>query len=86
MRERRRRKRRQIVIEEKKCFACREFSHMASHCRNVRKEGPALGLSNKFEVLKDRVMQRGEVSGKEIIKDRKEILRKEKVKRGVEMR
>ena len=41
--------------------------------------------SNRFEVLKDRVMQRGEESDKEI-KDRKEILRGEKAKRRVEIR
>ena len=40
--------------------------------------------SNRFEVLKVRVMKRGERSGKKIIKDRKEILREEKAKRGVE--
>jgi len=37
-------------------------------------------------MLKDRVMQRGERSGKEVGKDRKEILREEKVKREVEVR
>ena len=40
--------------------------------------------SNPFEVLKVRVMQREEGSGKEIVNDRKEILREEKAKRGVE--
>jgi len=38
--------------------------------------------SNRFEVLKVRVMQRGEGSGKEVVKDRKKILRKERTKRG----
>ena len=42
--------------------------------------------SNKFEVLKIRVMQRGKGSGKEVAKDRREILREEKAKRGVEVR
>jgi len=42
--------------------------------------------SNKFEVLKVRVMQRGEGSGKEVVKDRREILREEKAKRGVEVK
>jgi len=41
---------------------------------------------NKFEVLKNRVMQKGEGGRREVRKDRKEILRKEKVKRGVEVR
>ena len=40
--------------------------------------------SNKFKVLKVRVMQRGEGSGKEVVKDRREILREEKAKRGIE--
>ena len=36
---------------------------------------------NKFEVLRDRVMQRGEGSGKEIEKERREILREERKKK-----
>jgi len=43
-------------------------------------------FSNRFEVLKVRVMQRGEGSGKEVAKDRKEILREERAKREIEMR
>jgi len=84
--EKRREERRQIVMEERKCFACGEFRHMAYSCRNVGKEGPARVPSNRFEVLKVRVMQRGEGSGKEVAKDRKEILREERVKKGVEVR
>ena len=57
---------------------------MASNCRNMGKEELILVSSNRFEVLKVRVMQRGEGSGKEIVKDRKEILKEEKAKRGVE--
>jgi len=41
---------------------------------------------NRFEVLKDRVMQKGEGSGEKVEKDRKEILREERAKRGVEVR
>jgi len=41
--------------------------------------------SNRSKVLRDRVMQRGEGSGREAVKDRKEILRKERAKRGVEI-
>ena len=37
--------------------------------------------SNRFEVLKVRVMQKGEGSSKEVVKDRREILREEKAKR-----
>ena len=73
-------------MEERKCFGCRSFGHVACHCRNVGEEEPTLVLSNKFEVLKDRVMQREERSSKEIVKERKEILREEKVKRGVKVR
>ena len=49
-------------------------------------EGLTLVLSNKFEVLKDRVMQRKEGGGEEVRKDRKEILKKERAKRGVEVK
>ena len=73
-------------MEERKCFACGGFRHMAYSCRNVGKEGPAQVLSNRFEVLKVRMMQRGEGSGKEVAKDRKEILREERAKKGVEGR
>ena len=59
---------------------------MANHCRNIGKEEPALVSSNRFEVLKVRVMQRGEGSGKETAKDRREILKEEKAKRGIEVR
>ena len=56
---------------------------MASHCRNGGKEELVPVPSNRFKVLKVRVMQRGEGSGKEVAKDRREILREEKAKRGV---
>ena len=49
-------------------------------------EGLAQVSLNKFEVLKDRVMQRGEGGGGEVRKDRKEILKEERAKRGVKMR
>ena len=57
---------------------------MASHCRNRGEEELIQVSSNRFEVLKVRVMQRGEGSSKEMVKDRREILREEKAKRGVE--
>jgi len=43
-------------------------------------------LLNIFEVLRDRVMQRGEGSGKEIGKERREILREERKKKIVQVR
>ena len=59
---------------------------MASHCRNEGKGEPVLVSPNRFEVLKVRVMQRGEGSGKEMAKDRREILREEKAKRRIEVK
>ena len=82
MQERRREERRQIAMEERKCFACGGFGHMAYSCKNVGKEGPAQVPSNRFEVLKVRVIQRGKGSDKEMTKDRKKILREERAKRG----
>jgi len=41
--------------------------------------------SNRFEVLRDRVMQRGEGNKKKAVKDRKEILREERAKREIEI-
>jgi len=73
-------------MEEKKCFVCGGFGHIACHCRNVGEERPAQVPLNKFEVLKDRVMQRGEGGRGEVRKDRKEILKEERAKRGVEVK
>ena len=83
---RRREENRQRAMEERKCFVCRGFEHIAYHCRNVEEEGSVQMLSNKFEVLRSKVIQRGEGSGGEVQKDRKEILREEKAKREIEMR
>jgi len=80
----RREENRRRAMEERKCFGCGGFCHMVSHCRNRGGEEPMPVSSNRFEVLKVRVMQKGEGSGKEIVKDRKEILKEEKAKRGVE--
>ena len=38
---------------------------------------------NKFEMLKDKVVQRGEGGGGEVRKDRKDILKEERMRRGV---
>ena len=70
-------------MEERKCFRCGGFGHIANHCRNVRREELVSVFSNRFEVLKVRVMQRKEGSSKEIARDRREILREEKAKRGM---
>ena len=86
MQKRRREENRQRVIEKRKCFGCREFGHIACHYRNMEEEKLVQVPLNRFEVLKDRVIQREEESGKEMTKDRKEILREEKAKRKVEIR
>ena len=59
-------------MEERKYFVCRGFEHIAYHCRNIEEEGSVQMPSNKFEVLRSRVIQRGEESGG--------ILREEKAK------
>ena len=56
MRERKREENRQKAMEKMKCFRYGEFGHMASNCRNVGKEEPVLVFSNRFEVLKVKVM------------------------------
>ena len=86
IRERRREENRQKAMEKRKCFRCRGFSYITSHCRNAGGEEPIQVSSNMFEVLRIKVMQRGEGSSKEVVKNRKEILREEKAKRGVEVR
>jgi len=73
-------------MEERKFFACGEFGYMAYSCRNVREEELTQVSSNRFEVLKVRIMQRGEGNGKKVVKDRKKILREERAKRGIEVR
>ena len=79
---RRKDEKRRRAIRERRCFVCGIFGHMARYCRNRgEKEGPAQVPLNKFEVLRDRVMQKGEGSGREIVKDRKEILKEEKAKK-----
>jgi len=82
---RRREENRQRAMEERKCFVCGGFEHIACYCRNIEKEGSVQMLSNRFEVLKNKVMQRGEGSESEVGKDRKMILREEKAKRRMEV-
>jgi len=72
-------------MKERKCFVCRGFGHIAYHCRNMEEEGSVQMPSNRFEVLRSRVIQRGEGSGSEVGKNRKEILRKKRAKRVIEV-
>ena len=56
IRERRREENRQRAMEERKCFGCGRFRYIASHCRKIGAEELVLMSSNRFEVLKVRVM------------------------------
>ena len=77
---------RRRAIRERRCFVCNIFRHMAQYCRNrEEKKGPAQVPLNKFEILRDKVMQRGEGSGKEVVKERREILREERKKKIVQV-
>jgi len=77
----RKEKKRKKAIRERRCFVCRIFGHMAHYYRNRGEDkGPVWVPLNRFEMLRDRVMERGEGSGKEMVKDRREILKEERVK------
>jgi len=82
----RKEEKRKRAIRERRCFVCRIFGHMAHYYRNrgEEKKGSTQMPLNKFEILKDRVMQRGEGSGKEVVKERREILREERKKKNVQ--
>ena len=69
---------------ERKCFVCRGFRHITHSCRNIENRGEresTLMPSNIFEVLKNKVINMGEDSENEIKKDRKIILREERLKK-----
>ena len=51
----------------------------------MEEERLALMFSNRFEVLKNRVIQREEESESEVRNDRKKILREQRTKREVEI-
>jgi len=78
----RKEEKRKRAIRERRCFVCGIFGHIACYYR-IRKEKERLVWVplNRFEKLKDRVMQRGERSGKEVVKGRREILKEEKAKK-----
>ena len=69
---------------QRKCFVCGDFEHIAHHYRNResrQKEKPTQRFLNKFKVLKSRVINVGEGNEREIKKNRKTILKKEKLKK-----
>ena len=82
IRKKKKEEKRKRAIRERRCFVCGIFRHMARYCRNRGEEKRGSSMpQNKFEILKDRVMQRGERSGREVGKGRREILREEREKR-----
>jgi len=83
LRKKKKEERRKRAIKERRCFVCGIFGHIAHYCKNRGEEdkGPVQMPKNRFEVLKDRVMQKGERSRKEIVKDRREILKEEREKK-----
>jgi len=83
IRKKKKEERRKRAIRERRCFVCGIFGHMAHYCRNrgEKDKGSTQMPLNSFEVLKDRVMQRGEGSGRKIGKDCREILREEREKK-----
>ena len=75
-------KKRKRAIRERRCFVCGIFGHIAHYCRNRGKDKELVQvLWNRFEVLRNRVMQKGEGSGRSMMKDRKKILKEERVKK-----
>ena len=71
-------------MQERKCFVCRCFGHIVHNCRNMengREERSILILLNKFKILRSKVMNIEKCGGRKISKDRKTILREEKLKR-----
>ena len=59
---------------------------MAYSCRNVEEKRLAQMPSNKFEVLRSKIMKKEEGEEREVKKDRKEILREERAKMKVKVR
>jgi len=43
-------------MEENKCFICGGFGHITHYCGNKKEEGSTSTPSNKFKVLKNKVM------------------------------
>ena len=81
IRKKKKEERRKRAIRERRCFVCGIFGHMARYCRNRGEEKRGLAMpQNKFEVLKNRVMQRGEGGGS-VGKNRREILKEEREKK-----
>ena len=87
IRKKKKEERRKRVIRERRCFVCGIFGHMARYCGNREEEKGLTQMPlNRFEVLRDRVMQRREGSRREVGKNQREILREEKEKKERKMK
>jgi len=78
--ERRKMVNRKRAIIERRCFVCRGFGHMASNCRNMESRGEEGSIkmpSNKFEVLRSRVINVGDNSRREMNKNSSKRVEKE---------
>ena len=78
--ERQRQINREKAIQEIKCFKYGEFGHIVRNYRKKNDKVTTQQFSNKFEVLSSRMMNMGIPSEGEIKRNRKMILREEKVK------
>ena len=64
-----------VELEEREgrlCRHCGRFGHIVQKCRSGEKEKKKVVVENRFEVLKDRVMQCGvrELKRQEVVKER----------------
>ena len=68
-------------MQKRKCFGCDRQEHIARNYKvGQKKKVATLQYSNRFEMLKSRIINIGEVSGKEVGKDKNIILRKRRKK------
>jgi len=68
---------------EEKVFSCRRWEHISRNCRvKEQKEVATLQSPNKFKVLTSRIMNVGEESRGEVKKDKRTVLREERIKKG----
>ena len=60
IRKKKKEEKRKRVIRERRCFVCGIFGHIARYYKNRGEEKRGSSMpQNRFEILKDRVMQRG---------------------------
>ena len=72
------------VMIKRKCFVCEGFRYIAYYCRNVesrQEERPIQRSLNLFKVLRSNMINIEEKSRENISKDRKTILKEERLKK-----